>query len=954
MNYVIIDIETTGLDKDHVSILEVGAILIEDCKVTKKFSSFAQYKGEIPLTIKRKTGIQESMVRDAPPIEAVLKDFKVFCEKVPVVAHYGFQFDYPVLERHGVRFTEKYDSLEFAYFVMPTNPHGHSTSAMSDYFGLPKIEHRALPDCEAEFAIIRHLQDEFSKRPKKKREGLIYAAQAVGWWWAHFLKGDAVKFEHASELVDKFKPYRKEDADQDELAVGTSPIDPKEVDDQFIPKGEGKDDYSEDRPEQRKMASIITRAFNESKHAIIEAGTGTGKSKAYLVPSLLFGLKNNFPVIISTYTRALQDQLFFKEIPHIRNTISPNLRVAMLKGKKNYVCVRNFDRFETDVLKTLTQRSLYEFNEEGAQFTTRLAYLLLLSWLVATDRGDWDEVPFSIEGRIPKYIEDEICNDDELCGAGSCEHYDEEICFLAKARLRARDADLVIINHAMTLSGIIPDEKVVVEAPVPGLEAPKQTFTHTLFPNEARFIVFDEAHHLEEAATSAWESRISQHELGKILQQLFGKNGAKYLVEQLASKGPKQASFAKEYDQLEREIKEIIGLLFDHNLPVLIPPTSDQCMLDPVSPAVKKTFLDSVRSLTEKFQSIAKIISSIQDDVVDERAHKILGIRANVLKRTIKSLREIAGNDKGFTRFLTRNSRNSKNIEIISAPISVAEYLNARLFENFSSVVMTSATLTVQRKFKFFGERCGVTKIPKDRLIGGTFSSSFDYKKQVKFFMPKGFSYKSSNPEAHLEKCGNFLESALIASGGGALVLCSSYKQVGELSERLELPLANQNIWLLTQIKGTSISSVIRDFKNDVNSVLIGTLSLWQGVDVPGESLRSLFIYKIPFKRRDDPIVRARCNQLEREGKDWYTSYYEPLAAIELKQGFGRLIRKSTDVGIAVCMDETLLNRPGLRESFPDGVKPQKTEPEVILKELAHLASLAATGKFNVEDFGRL
>lgn len=544
MNYVIVDIETTGLDIQYASIIEVAAILIKDGKLKDRFSSLVQYKDEIPETIKRITGIKEDMVVGAPPLTEVLEKLKVFIDKYPVVAHNGFGFDFPMLERHGVKFTEKYDSLEFAFFVMPVYPHGHSMSTLSDYFQMPEVKHRALSDCEGEFEVIGKLQSEFTKRPKKKREGLIYAAQKVDWWWAQFLKGTPTPFEHASSLIDKFTPYRKKDPNQDELSVGTKPIDINEVEKYFIPIGNKSEDYSEDRPDQKKMARLVAKAFNESKHAVIEAGTGTGKSKAYLVPSLLFGLQNSFPVIISTYTKALQDQLFFKEIPHIKATINPDLQVALLKGKKNYVCVNNFEHFEEEIRKESVQRSLYEFKEEGAHFTNRLSYLLLLSWIITTERGDWDEVPYWFKEKMAKRIETDICNFDELCGSGTCDLYDEEICFLARARMRARDADLVIINHALTLSGIFINEtKDEGEKEKKEGSKKERVYSHAIFPNEAKFIVFDEAHHLEETATGAWEYRVSFNQLNLLIQQLFGKGGAKYKIEMLGKQSGKLQDF---------------------------------------------------------------------------------------------------------------------------------------------------------------------------------------------------------------------------------------------------------------------------------------------------------------------------------------------------------------------------------------------------------------------------
>ncbi|MDO8558385.1 MAG: helicase C-terminal domain-containing protein, partial [bacterium] len=213
-----------------------------------------------------------------------------------------------------------------------------------------------------------------------------------------------------------------------------------------------------------------------------------------------------------------------------------------------------------------------------------------------------------------------------------------------------------------------------------------------------------------------------------------------------------------------------------------------------------------------------------------------------------------------------------------------------------------------------------------------------DYEQQVRFFVPKGIAYKEGKAK-HFQKAAAFLQDAIIASDGGSLVLCSSHEQVEQLYELLYPALTQKNILLLKQARGKSASSVLSEFRQDLNSVLIGTLTLWQGVDVPGDSLRSLFIFKIPYKRPSAPVIRARMDFIDAHGGNGFEGYYEPLAALELKQGFGRLIRKKTDVGIAVLLDEGLLGRPRIVASLPEGVTVQRASPDQVIQALAALAA---------------
>ncbi len=211
--------------------------------------------------------------------------------------------------------------------------------------------------------------------------------------------------------------------------------------------------------------------------------------------------------------------------------------MAVLKGKRNYVCLKKFEDFVDEVLTELSQRSLYEFGKSGAKYTSRLACILIAAWVLETERGDWDELPYWLKDKIPKRIEQDICNWDELCIKEVCDFYDEEKCFLAKARLRAKDADLVIANHAIVLSGIIPssetEEAIVDEDQAEETEA-ASPFAHAVFPTEAKFLVIDEVHHLEDDATSAWTKSISQVDMELLIEQLYGKRSIKGYIDSIA------------------------------------------------------------------------------------------------------------------------------------------------------------------------------------------------------------------------------------------------------------------------------------------------------------------------------------------------------------------------------------------------------------------------------------
>ncbi|MCX6736422.1 MAG: exonuclease domain-containing protein [Candidatus Parcubacteria bacterium] len=947
MKYVILDIETTGLDREFSSVLEVGAILVSGNTVLKRWSTFVRYSDEIPETIKRITGITEKDVCNAPTIEEVIKQTREFIKGYTVVSHNGFSFDFPILEREGLKFDDKQDSLEFAFFILPTNPFGHSTTALSEYFKLESVRHRALQDCESEFEIIKNLQALYVRKPLKHRSALRYLSERVNWWWKDFLPARSEDIIDISHLVEPFQSYRKPVGQNTLGFKANKEIKIEDVEKYFDPAIDKSGNYSEARPEQKKMAAAIAFSFNNKKHAVIEAGTGTGKSKAYLAPSVLFALENNIPVIISTHTKALQDQLAFKEIPHLCELMGKELHVAVLKGKKNYVCLSKFSEFIEEIIAEGTQRSLYEFKRDGIRFTRPLSGILLSSWVLETTRGDWGELPYWLTERMPKKIEHDVCNTDELCTQGVCDLFGEGKCFLAKAKLRARDADLVVVNHAIMLSGIVPAEEKENDFVDEENSAQKHavSFSHTVFPGEAKYIVFDEAHHLEEDATSAWEQILSKDRFILLEQHLFGKGkrkGVANIIENIAKQKNENrlSSLSDSFFEVESNLNLDITSLFDEITPKLVSKPNDKGYSQySLFSEMNKDGLTALQGILiqirDRLASIQSIMEVFAKETKNEQQQKILTIRIRTVKQIIDTVIVFINTSPAYIKYLERTN---SGVEIKGSLLSVAKELNEKVYQNYSSVVLTSATLTIDKKFNFFSSRCGLGLIEKGNVKGYIFSSSFDYDKQAKFFLPKGISFKTMKGDRHFNESVDFLEKAIIASNGGALILCTSFDQVNKIYEKLVRPLSKKNLWLLKQSRGQSCTSVIRDFSSDTNSVLIGTETLWQGVDVPGNSLRSLFIYKTPYRNPNLPIIQARCKELDNKRLDGFKNYYQPLAVMLFKQGFGRLIRKRTDVGIAVMLEDQLLDSPIFINSLPEGVTPERVEAETIFKELEDLA----------------
>lgn len=945
MEYIILDLETTGLDPSHADIIEIGAILISDGKIKAEFNELADPGYLIPVEITKLTGISNEMIAGKPSPKDLIKGLKEFIGDRDVIGHNLYGFDLKFLEKYGLKLNKAYDLMDFAFFVLPTLEH-HSVSYLSSYFNLGEELHRALDDCHREFKILNALSNSFTKKPKKIKTSLKYLAESYHWWWNFFLIAESASFGSFLLIMPAHERYRKTQSSQEAFDIANQKVTQEEVDKYFLTSSDTCSEYSEDRPDQRKMSWSVANSFNLEKHAVIEAGTGIGKSKGYLTPSTLFAIKNSIPIVISTYTKVLQDQLFTKEIPHIKSIIKKDLQVALLKGKTNYVCLTKADEIYHETAdRRLDIQKTYSLTRDGVKYDRPVSFLLLSAWILQTERGDWDEIPFWAQSRFPKSIEMDICNHDETCAPGMCDGFDENKCFLAKAKLRAKDADIVIINHAILLTGIIKKEI----APTEGQEdnAPKFVYSHTILSNESKYLVLDEAHFLEDAATSAWDVEITYSSLVFVAGLIYGKRGLYNSISKLISQVDiNQKELESLLDTFVAQESKIISLLNVFRDPALANFVGHQSN----SYAITKIINEEVRRLSEwgvistnltdlhesllRVSNILRSIANILKNAnADEKQVKRIDKRAEIARRLVEAIKTFLVCDDFYVRYLRLNDG---EVQFLANPISVAELLKEYVYDNFRSVCLVSATMKVDGNFSFFAERCGLNLIEKAKVDFVSYDSTFDFANSMKFLLPKNISYRE-DPSGFLAAAKPFILSAILASNGGSLVLCSSHEQVREISDYISDSLSKAGLSLYRQDQDHSVNSVVRGFREDVNSVLVGTTSLWHGVDVPGPSLRSLFILKIPYKMPTEPIFFARKEALEKRGKKSFYCLSQPLACIDLRQGIGRLIRKKTDKGIVVLLDERLLESQLLCSAVPVGITPRRIDQEVILNELREL-----------------
>ena len=602
------------------------------------------------------------------------------------------------------------------------------------------------------------------------------------------------------------------------------------------------------RPGQLEMAKAVERSLAERRHLIVEAGTGTGKTLAYLLPALRTGQR----VIVSTGTKALQDQLFFRDVPFLETLLGP-LRVCYMKGRANYLCRHK--------LVTLQNQPILSGLEEIDQ------YRQIAEWEQTTETGDRSELSGLPESSA---LWNKLDARTEACLGSTCPDYRR--CFITEMRRRAQESDIIIVNHHLFFADLSVKQEAA-GAPDAGI-----------LP-EAAAVIFDEAHELEEVASNYFGLSISNlrfEELARDMEtQLRGKEGAGAITgvtQQLRDRsrmffaglplaGDGRQPFVGREDFLETSGDLYIGVRA--TLRRLEAEMEGMNGVDE-APGLKKRV---ARLRTE----LEFLLESNSSNMVYWMERRIVG----------------GAPERGSAGSTRRGFRTENRHTFLQAtPIDVSELLHEMVFETIPSVVLTSATLTVQGGFEHMRKRLGLTEV-RELVV----PSHFRYGEQALLYLPPNMP-DPRDPEFP-EAAANCIRRVLALSRGRAFCLFTSYSQMRDLYERL-LPVLDFPILL----HGTAPrKALLEEFRSTPNAVLFGTSSFWQGVDVQGEALSCVIIDKLPFAVPSDPVVAARMKAIEEAGGKPFFDYQVPSAVLTLKQGFGRLIRSLEDRGVLVLLD---------------------------------------------------
>jgi len=667
----------------------------------------------------------------------------------------------------------------------------------------------------------------------------------------------------------------------------------------------------ESRVEQQRMLEAVATAFNDSKLALIEAGTGTGKSLAYLLPAIHWAMQSKQRIAVSTNTINLQEQLIHKDLPLLQASLDLKFKAVLIKGRQNYVCLSKVDSLEKEGEYLID-------TDEQAELKA------ILEWSHST--GDGSRSDLSIAPK-PFTWEKVACESDN-CSRIRCPFYSK--CFFYNARRDAASADLLIVNHHLLFSDL-------------AVRGATGRYTDAaILPGYSRIII-DEAHNVEEVATSYFGLQVSKVGILRLLARFYSLRAKEKVRERgllpylLAKLKPMQAQIGLAPHTRIFELVQGRLLTLRENLVYAATQTFDdigafvegleasagnelKVRLTPEitgnnewKAQVLTGIQQLIREMAEFHQQLLLLeewLEALPEDCLEALLSQTVELSALIdrLETAAATLGEIFGDvEEGKVRWIeVSDGRTGRRITLRQAPLQVGELLQTRLFDKFETVVMTSATLTTENQFNYVKRRLGLDKVPASRLLESVLHSPFDYSRQAILGIPQDIP-SPDHPGFSAELSQLVLESVRI-SEGRALVLFTSYSLLRKIYHELQPQLHSAGIRCLMQGEAPR-HRLTAAFRQDKTSVLFATDSFWEGVDVAGEALENVILTRLPFSVPKEPVIEARVEAIERAGGNSFLEYSVPQAVIKFKQGFGRLIRTKADHGSIMVFDRRIIDK---------------------------------------------
>ncbi|MBW7456060.1 ATP-dependent DNA helicase DinG [Paenibacillus sepulcri] len=926
MNYAVLDLETTGHSAGD-EIIQVGLVIIdESMQISRSYNSFVKPTIVIPPFITQLTGIDESMVQNAPSVEDVLLELIPLLDDAVLVAHnVGFDAGFlsSALDRSGYmpfagRRLDTIDLLRVLYPTLTT----YQLGAVTELFGIDHDQHhRADSDAMATAELFIECYKKLEQLPLMTLERLVSLfdddIDDMAWFIGQMV---TIKEMQASVDLDAYTYFRQfamkagdwteEQPPRSEAGEAESVHD-WSFDDFLTHIKDGiralNPGYEEREPQNMMFQEVID-AFEHDHHLMIEAGTGTGKSLGYLIPALYYGVQQGKKIVVSTHTINLQEQLRQRDLPLLQSVMPYPFRAAVFKGRGNYLCLRKYEA------KVQTQ-DFASRNED------RITAAQMVVWLSETEHGDQEELNFGNRGSD---FWSTVSSDADSCLNRSCPWFKR--CYYHRAKQEANIADVVITNHSMLFTDIRAD--------------------HRLLPGYDHLIV-DEAHHLEEVAGKHLGTQVSyhtvQHPIGRLCKD--ARNGQLIQLRHKLSNEDMERT-AKWREQIDEvvpvfgELRDEWDRLFDMLFTFLgfgaaggkpgsamaqeASGESGQLVLRLRSSQLPGQWSEAQAVeevvhgyLSQIIRPLDKLFTEIKEELDDSGIAALVTDLSGTVKdlaRARDDLRQFMKADKKEMVYWieANNNYRAKSIHLYAVPANVSEQLRNYFFDLKRSVVLTSATLSVQKSFQYACDQLGLNQDEQSgRLKTVQLPSPFNYRDQALVIIPRNFPVLKGAAGDPLfnEMLIKSLAEAAIQTKGRMLVLFTSYRMLRQVYDPLKELLAPSGIQLLGQgIDSGNRSKLTRRFQQQAASVLLGTSSFWEGVDIPGDALTCLAIVRLPFQPPNHPLVEAKSELLQEQKQNPFMKLSIPQAVIRFKQGFGRLVRTNRDRGIVLIYDTRVID----------------------------------------------
>lgn len=906
VKYIALDLETTGLNSNQDSIIEFSAVLFVEGKVTNRLTFLCDPGFEISSEIETLTGISTQMVKGMAPFESQISTVLDFITDLPLVGH-NIGFDLAFLKSCLKRNTNYqrvriknilYDTSLLAqafYFYL----HNHRLSTVSEYCGLnTEGAHRAELDALNTGKIFLHLIEEILKYD-------LDTLQTINMVLKDTNDPNKILYQNAAKRLLRQKSLK---------SLRKSPIDwqaPVNVIGENIPLNQTVKDNAgsiqqyfgsnsvlsqklpkfELRPQQKQMASLVMDSLIESKTAVIEAGTGVGKSLAYLIPAVLWLQMNSAQkqrVVIASNTKTLQEQLFYKEIPFVIKNLGLKFKAVLLKGRSNYICLTRWNNF------------LADFGNQ-IPIANRSSIIPIIVWLKHTKTGDISENNgFKLNNNYALW--NEICSAPGYCTSNICQKYDG--CYLGRVRYHAGTANVLIVNHSLLLSDAASENAVLPEYSV---------------------LVIDEAHNLEKNSYNYFSAKINLPILTAMMNSILTlsppQRGLIVDLSQLISQYQKSAVIAPYIQKIIDQINDLkIGAnlffksIYNNFSKDLL--RRDGFTLKKRYKVFREVFPNIIVETNAFIYELSSFVNGLKEIItkVDElvsdypKGFDDLRLRMtniiNNFEEYLVTLREITTGDREELIFWYEiNPYNNENgVEFAYTPLDMSKTIYEKVLLGKHTTILTSATLQIANSFDYLIQRTGVSKIDPEQVLIESVGSPFKYDEQMKFITFHGSSGETENAG----KSAAVLFALAQTFHKGILALFTSYNTLRNIYRILQPELKNIGVTLLAQGMGGSRTSILEQFRKLKGSMLLGTDSFWEGIDVVGDSLEILVISKLPFPVPSEPIIEANVEKIAQSGANPFNDYYVPETVIKFRQGIGRLIRSKADRGVVINLDQRI------------------------------------------------